>query len=316
MELAELYIRYEQFDAALEQYNAIIDMAGGDTRQRAMAMKDVGDVLALMGRSDEAIESYRSAMRLVEEGYWLHRELQQGIINVYRSENRLVELLDELEADWSSPDFAQLMLLASLYEETGRDDRALETVERAVREQPSSVDARLALIRMLERRGESDRVVEEYETLIRRNPGDSTYRFRLVDVLRRSGDREAAIEVLAEIADRFSSDSSVLIEVADRYMRFRESEPAGVIYERLVRIDPDNPDNWIALGEYQFMESRRSEAERSWREILARISPEDEAHAELADVFANHGLVEEAIVELEEARAIAPENDGYLRTLA
>ncbi len=316
MELADIFIRYERFEQALEQYEEIADLSGRDTRQRAIAIKDAGDVLALMGRTDEALERYRSAGRLVDEGYWLRRELEQRIIAVYRQDDRLDELVDEWEDDWSRPNVRQLNLLASLYDELGREDDAVDAYRRALQRDSRSNDTRMALIRVLERRGDMDEVLEQYQALARADRTDASVRFRLVDVYRRLGQRDDAVDVLDGMVRDFGSRPYVLVDIAERYVRFGERDKALEAYERLVRIDPDEADNYIALGEFHFMDGRRSEAERTWRRILEVVDAEDEAHAMLGQVYGDHGLVEEAIIELETARRLEPENDAYLRQLA
>ena len=316
MELADIFIRYERFEDALQQYEEVADLAGRDTRQRAIAIKDAGDVLALMGRTEEALERYRQAGRLVDDGYWLSRELEQRIVAVYRQDDRLDELVAEWEDDWSRPSVRQLNLLASLYDELGREDDAVEAYRRALSRDSRSIDTRMALIRVLERRGDMEEVLDQYESLVRADRSDASIRFRLVDVYRRLGDREAAVEVLDDMADDFSSRGHVLIDIAERYVRFGERDKALETYERLVRVDSDEADNYIALGEFHFMEGRRSEAERTWRRILDVVDDEAEAHGTLARVYGDHGLVEEAIIEMERAHRLDGENDAYVRELA
>lgn len=316
MELADIFVRYERFEDALAQYEEVADLAGRDTRQRAVAIKDAGDVLALMGRTEEALDRYREAGRLVDDGYWLSRELEQRIVSVYRQDDRLEELVEEWEDDWSRPSERQLNLLASLYDELGREDDAIDAYRRALERNSRSVDTRMALIRVLERRGDMDDALEQYERLVRADRNDASMRFRLVDVHRRLGNRDEAVDVLDDMADDFRDRPHVLIDIAERYLRFRERDKALDAYERLVRIDPDEPDNYIALGEFHFMEERRSEAERTWQNILDVVDDEAEAHAILGRVYGDHGLLEEAILEMEEARRVEPENNAYLRELA
>ena len=316
MELAEIFIRYERFDDALAQYEAIIDRAGRDTRQRAIAIKDAGDVLAMMGRTEEALDRYESAMRLVDDGHWLVRELEQRIVAAYRQDDRLEELVETYEAEWTRPSLRQLNLLAELYDELGREDDALETYRQALRRDSRSIDTRLALIRLLERRGDMDEVVSQYQDLSRIDGNDASIRFRLVDVYRRIGRRDDAVAVLDAMSRQFGDRPHVLIDIADRYVRLGRAESALAAYERLVRIDPREPDNHIALGEFHFMAGRRSEAERHWRQVLELVTPEGQAHAMLGDVFSDHGLVEEAIFEYDRARALEPDDDTILRASA
>lgn len=316
MELADLYVRYERYDEALAQYDGLVAAAGTDTRQRALALVDAGNVLALMGRSDEALQRYRAARRLVDDGYWLTREIDQRVIALYRQDDRLDELIAEFERTWRSPSVAQLALLASLYDETGREQDAIDAYRRALRSAGTSQDVRLALIRLLERRGEMDLVAQEYEALIRVAPTDASYRFRFVEVLRRQGRVDEALRQVDALATRFATTPHVLVDVADAYARLGQDERALATLERLVRIDPTEPNNYVALGEHHFMHGHRSEAERIWRRLLDVIADPAEAHAALGDVFSDHALAEEAIEEFETARALAPDDDVVLRSLA
>lgn len=316
MDLAAAYLRHDRFDDALAQYVYVAEVAGTDTRQRALAVKDIGDTYARMGRSDDAVAQYERGMAMVQPGYWLHRELQQRIIDVYRSEGRLHEYVDILAERWSNPSAEQLLTLASLYDESGRDTQALQAVETAVARNPSNLDARLTLIRMLERLSDPEAVIAQYQTLVRQEPADSSFQFRLYDLLRRNGQSEEAALLLDRMATRFTNDAGVLLEIADRYHRLERFDDAQAAYERVVRIDGQNPDSYVALGEFHFMEARRSEAERIWQRILDVIDDPAEAQATLGDVYANHSLAEEAILAYEEACELRPDDTGYLRSLA
>lgn len=316
LEVAELFVRHGRYEQALEQYEAIGASAGTDTRQRAVAFKDQGDVLVLMGRTEEAVERYRRAMAMVDTGYWLYREAQQQLIDAYRQSGRLSEIVQELEAEWRSPNLSQALLLADLLDETGRDDAAAEVLVSLVQRNPSSLDARLALVRILERSGDQEAVIEQYRALARQQPRDSTYPFRLVDLYRRRGDVSLAVQTLESMARQFRSDTSVLIDVADRLLRLEQAEQASELYELIVRVEPTNPDNWIAAGQFHFVSQRRSEAERTWRRILEIGLPAAEAQATLADVFFDHGLMEEAVIEQQEAVNLEPSNVAFLRSLA
>lgn len=316
MELAELLVRNQQYDAAVEQYAAVRDGAGRDTRQRAVAMKDIGDIYALEGRIDDALGQYEAAMRLVEPGYWLYRELERRVVDAYRADGRLADWLDTQRDGGRATSQDQLVFLASLYEELGRDDDALALLEQAIRRDARGVDARLAQIRVLERRGNQAEIASAYAALIRVAPGEVGVRFRWADVLRRQGDQDGSRAVLAEIGRRFASDVEALVELADRYARMRATAEALEIYERIVRLDPRSPSGYVALGSHHFQEGRRSEAERIWQQIPALFSNPAEGQAALGDVLLDHTLLEEAILAYEEARRQDPTDEGYQRQLA
>ena len=316
MELAEVYTEYQRYPDALAQYEAVEELAGRDTRQRAMALRDQGDVLSLMGQGEDALARYQRAMRLVDEGYWLQRELEQRVIAVYRQEDRLPELLAEYEERWSRPNTRQALLLAGLYDEVGQLEVAEDVLRGATRRAPRSVELRLALIGVLERRGAVDGVIAEYETLRRLEPRDTSFGFRLVDLYRRLGRRDDALALLNAMGRAARANPYILLEVADRYLRLDARDAALEMYERVVEVAPDDPDNLIALGGFHFMDGRRSEAERTWRRLLDVVEEPAAAHALLGNVFAENALYEEALEAFAVARELRPEDDGLLREVA
>lgn len=314
-DLASVMIEHQRYEQALAQYEAVEELAGRDTRQRAMAIKDQADVQALMGDATSALASYERAASLVDEGYWLRREIEQRVIALYRENGELDLLVRQFVDDWRRPTLRQWMIIAGLYDELGQTEQAVEAYRSAVANDRRSVEARMALIRMLERRGEMDSVLDQLRALAREQPGDADVRFRLVDVYRRTGLRAEAVDELDSLAERFRSTPHILLDVAERYSRLDEMGKSREIFERLVRIQPDVPGNYVALGEFHFMDGRRSQAEDTWAELLRIIRPRAEALAAYGAVLADHALNEEAIEAYVEAHSLEPENDRVVREL-
>ncbi len=315
-EYAEALVQYKRYDKALEQYEALKRQAGKNVKARLEAIKRIGDVYALQGRYDEAVGLWRGAMGQVAGDSYLQRELEQRIIDAYRDKDDLPALIAYYEERWRSPSHDQAMTLAGLYDETGQEAKALGMYRQALKSNGKSVDARLRVIRLLERQGDEKAIIAEYKALIKAEPRQTSFSFELAEIYWRSGDKKSALATVDELARRFGSDPVVQTNVAELYMQWGARDKALKVYQGLVRIAPGDPGNLIALGEFHWVEGEREQALATWRRILTAMPVKHEAHAELAQVYADHNMIDEAVKEYEAAIQLDPDNERYLRRLA
>lgn len=314
-QLADTLVEYGRYQEAIEQYEAIADLAGRDQRQRAMAVGTIGDILVELGETDQAVQRYREAQGYARRGTWLWDDLEQRIIEAFRLAGDLVTLVAFYEQQWSRPSSDERRILAELYLEVGRQDDALALYQELVEEQPDSIDARLDLIRILEQRGEVDDVIEQYGAILAITD-EPIHFFQLAQIQRANGDEASALDTLEAALERFQQRSTVLSQVADRYLRWGHREQAEAIYERLVELEPDNPDYIIALGEFQYMEGRLEEAISTWDRLLEIIPDRAEAQTQLARTYADHGMISDAITLFEQANEADPGNELILEEMA
>jgi tetratricopeptide (TPR) repeat protein len=314
-QLADTLVEYGRYEDALLQYEAIAEMTGRDTHLRAMTSGTIGDVLLELGRANDAIERYRRAQGYVRRGNWLYNDLERRIIDAYRTTDDLPALIAEYESAWRRPSFEQMMLLAELYDEVGRDDEALEMLRGAVRSSRRSVDARLDLIRLLERRGEIDEVVAQYREVMRLSD-EPIHGFMLAQLLRTSGDQEGASETLEALERQYRNSTSVLLQIADRHLRWGDGDRALALFERVLELEPDDPDHLVGLGDLHWMEGRRDEAQATWQRVPGAFDDPAEGQARLGQVYRSHLLYDAAIEQLRSALELSPESDRHRLQLA
>lgn len=316
MEYAQVLVQYKRYEKALEQYEKLIELAGRDTKAKATTFRDIGDLYEKMGEDDKAIETYEKAMKLMRAGNWLHRELRQRIVGVYRRTDRLAELATRYEKAWRRPDYDESMLLGTLFDELGQEDKALKFYKLAMTRNRRASDPRLRVIRILERRGDDKAVIAAYNQLLSVSPGEARFYFDLVRIHFRLGDRKAAERMLKRIESRFSRDPDVFVMLADTYMRFDMGKEALAIYRRLVRMDPRNDAYILGLGEYYYQNGEVDDALKTWEKLLDSSLGKAEAHAKLGQVLAEHGMVEKGLQHYEKAVEVAPEDTNVRRGLA
>ena len=311
MEYAQVLLKYKRYDKALEQYEALLRIAGGDTKARATTLRDMGDLFEKMGDDERALATYDKAMSSIREGNWLHREIEARIANLYRRSDRLPEYLAERSKRWRNPSYDQAMILAGIHEELGDEERAFDLYKKASAKNRRSPDPRIKIIQILQRRGDSKGVVQGYKDLIRTSPSNARYRFDLAKLFFRNGDRKQAMRTLDEIARRFRRDEEIMVALADTYMRLDAADEALAVYKKLVRDDPKNDTFLIGLGEYHYQNGEVERAVEIWERLLSSRLSKAEAHAQLGLVFIEHNMVARGIEHYERAVEIAPEEREF-----
>src|SRR5690606_5930817 len=204
----ELMLRGEHA-RAVDAFREVVRAAAGDNRVLAPALRDLGKALAKAGDRKQAIVELRRALRLAGAQAGIRREIYDVIVEVYRADERLPELIAELERD-KVQDYDRLRLLAGLYEETGKIDRALETYEQALAKNPRDVDTRIRVVQLLQIQGELDRAISQYEKLIEAAPHNPDFVFQLSEALLQRGERDQALEHLKKLEARSGKEEETL----------------------------------------------------------------------------------------------------------
>ncbi len=310
----ELYARGE-FSRAADEFKGLVAAAQGDNRVLAPALKDYGRALAKAGRGKEALEVLRQALRASGSQAGVRTELYEVIAEVYRKEQRVPELLAELEKEGGS-DSARLLLLGSLYEESGDTEKALATYKRALGQNPRNLDVRLKVVRLYQARGELDKAITEYEALVRAAPNNPTFVFELTEALLQRGERARALTILSQVEARARGDEDILGRIADYYGRLGESARAVRLLERLATSTSADPGHIVDLGDRHYQSGNVPLAVQTWKRLLTTVTPRAKALSALADVYLEHDMVQEALGLVQEAVSLDKTNVVYKKQLA
>ena len=308
----ELYARGE-FERAADEFKGLVAAAQGDNRVLAPALKDYGRALAKAGKNKEALDVLRQALRASGSQAGVRTELYEVIAEVYRKEQRIPELVAELEKEGGS-DSARLLLLGSLYEESGDTEKALVTYKRALGQNTKNLDVRLKVVRLYQARGELDRAITEYEALVRAAPNNPTFVFELTEALLQRGERARALQVLSEVEARAHGDEDILGRIADYYGRLGESARAVRLLERLATSSGADPGHIVDLGDRHFQNGNVPLALQTWKRLLTAVTPRAKALSALADVYLEHDMVQEALALVQEAAGLDRTNVQLKKT--
>jgi len=310
----ELYNRGE-YELAATELKEVVAAATGDNRALATALKDLGRAQARAHQNADALASLKRALAVAGEQSALRAEVYEIVAELYRADQRLPELVKQLEAEHPN-DFARLALLGGLYEETGDSAKAIETYRRALAQDPKQIDLRLRMIRLLQANGDLDKAIAEYDGLIRAAPNNPQFVFEECEALLQRGDRARALKLVTELEARGGSDEEVLSRVADFYARIGDSERSLKVLQRLAAGTSGDPGHLVDLGDHYFQDGNVALAVQTWKRILVVVQPRAKALAALGDVYLEHDMTSDALAAYKEAVALDPANLGTKKALA
>jgi tetratricopeptide (TPR) repeat protein len=163
----------------------------------------IGLCLSLIGRPEEAVESFDAALAINPRYAEAHvnRAITLQEIGRYDEARRSFEAASEVDMEEGVGRFPAVlasrlanrhMELGDLYAEGGAEEEAVEQFRRAVELRPRYVDIRNRLARMLLEVGRLDEAVEELRTILEINPNFFAARINLGLGWYRMGDLEGA----------------------------------------------------------------------------------------------------------------------------
>ena len=295
----ELYAR-GMYQDAVQELSQLVKAGAGDNRVLAPALRDYGRALAKVGRQKEALKELTRALSVAGAQAGVRREIYETIVELYRAENRIGDLVQELERR-GARDADEQRILASLYEETGKLDKSLAAYRKVLEREPKDVGTRLKVVHILEVQGQLEEAIRDYEALTRAAPRNPDYVFRLAEALIQRGDRKRALEQLRALENRSADDDEVLAALVDFYQRISEKASSLALLQRLSARGGADPQHLVELGSRYWQEGDKKKAVATWQRI--RLTEKDRVAGllTLGDLYLEHDLVKEALETFDEA---------------
>jgi len=318
MQYAATLARLGQQERALTMWQDVEERSRGQLKHLVIVWKEEADLQMALGRLDEAEKTWRRALAKTPRSHWERRTFIDGLIAVYRRQDRLGELIAELEPEAASS-YETLVTIARLYEELADDAKALELYRDALKRRPRDVQVRMASLEILERVGTPDEILAAWRELVRATPGDARHELHLAGLYFQHGKKADAYALVQRISAKYPHDPGVHQRVIDLWMRYGDPAMRKKIegeYKILMRLEPDESGHVVSLGEYYWSVDDRKRARATWRNLLRMGRDRAEGHFLLAEVYADHGLFDEARAEYEAAIAAAPGEQRYARSYA
>jgi tetratricopeptide (TPR) repeat protein/HEAT repeat protein len=314
-ELGRELLARGRYAEAVTELTGVVRAATGDQRVLAPALRDLGVAQARAGQRDAALSTLRRALEVAGGDAGVRRDVYEARSELYRSDNRLGELIAELEKR-TNLELLETRVLGGLYEETGQVARAIETYRRVIARDARDVDTRRKLVGLYELAGDLDAAIAGWEGLVRASPHNPDPVFRLVEALLQRGERARALRELGRLEARAGNDEQVLAAVADYYERLEEKARSLALLQRLSQLGAQDPTHWVTLGERYWADGNKTAALEAWQRLRGLGTDRARALTALGEVLLQHGLVREGLAAFRDAVQVGVGTHAQKRALA
>ena len=253
-ELARLWLEQGELERGARVLEAALALdraaPGGGGAEALHRARELADVLAELGRTDEALVHLRTVVGRSRDA----RERQGALGEFLRlagESGRLAALLQsELEAvRGPGPAVAAHLILAAYFEESPEPRDARPHLEALCAVDWLERDARARLARLHERSGDVEAALAELRVLADRTPAErARWLLEEARLLLAQRDRRGALARFAEVLRDAPDDPEALREVALAYERLALLDEARGALQQAVRVRPEDGPTRIDLA--------------------------------------------------------------------
>lgn len=278
----------KHYAAARDSFATAETLLKTDPTNRLDAMVNQGLALDALGRADDAIAQFERVLDTMPRGYFLGREVVGRIVDTDRKRKQLPAAVARLEKRWPEKKrgYFEWAMLGDLYLETQDEARALDAYKRAVAKAPTEIATQRKLIALLDKTSPADALVQ-HEKAARVAPGDAELQIALAKRYH-TFDIPKALSVLGALSKRMSGNPSVRAMLAAVYEEWDELGRAIVEYEAIAKLEPDDIDHALTLGDAYWRNDNRLKAVAAW-EVLDKVHTAD-SHFRHGEVLALHDV--------------------------
>ncbi len=264
-----------------------------------------GDVLLAAGREDDALESYRRAVRLAPENIEALTALAS--LRMDRGEYaKAVALADRLLA--ISPNCVDARVIKAMaMAEKGRADRALSELNRALRINPDHFRARLERAGMHLRTGRMDEAFIDYAWCVGADNTNIRALHGLGESAWRCGRVREAIDAYSIIIELGHGGADVYLGRAEALALAGRREEAVEDCTRALDYEPANPDIHASRGVFNMELGRYDDAMRDLSQAIALDGDLVEAIIARGDLRSRQGDLPGATADFAVAVRLSPD---------
>lgn len=318
MQAASTLARLDQPAVALARWKEVEAKANGQLTHLVVIWREMAELQAQMGLLQDAEATWRKGLEKLPNGHYERRSFLEGLVSVYRRQDRLRALIGELMQE-AQRDVEVTLMLARLHEELAEDERALAYYREAQRKKPSDEEPRMAALHILERIGTQDEVLAAWVDLVRAFPREPRYQMRLTELYFQRGKPKEGAELLRRMSRDNPLDPGLHAMVVDLWLRFGDKSARAEVeaeFKILLRLEPDEPNHVVSFGEYYWSQEDKPKALAIWKKLLQMGKKKGEGSFLYAEALADHELREDALAMMREAITADPSNDRYQRGVA
>lgn len=200
--------------------------------------------------------------------------------------------------------------LAEAYVDLTRWDQAEQAIEQAVALEPEHVDVRREYGYMFEMFGDYASAATQYEAAAQLHPRLVPVRVALARVYRELGKTDEALDQLFEAQTVNSTSPLVAYEIGRTYeVYLGNTESALEYYTRAADLDDTYGSPWVRMASLRYFEGRYADAIVAFERAIALDALPNALKYQVGLAYANENRCDTAVQYLEEAQALALEDE-------
>ncbi len=234
--LGALLEKQSQWQSALQSYQRVLEIDGDD----ADALFHRANMQYRLGRLDEAVSSYRSALRINPALAGAHNNLGAVLEVQGDHEAAIVEFRNALAIAPQRAD-AHFNLFKSLVRRGNADPEKLHHhLQQTVSHKPGFAPGHYHLATVLELRGQTEEAARHYAQAVEINPDFVAARVNLGVIYARQGNMTKAIEQFELSVQVRPQSARAQVNLARALRMQGELDRAGEHYRKTLALDSDN----------------------------------------------------------------------------
>ncbi|HEX7071909.1 MAG TPA: tetratricopeptide repeat protein, partial [Rhodothermales bacterium] len=245
---------------------------------------DLARVQTHLGRLREALATYQGILEILGEDVEVRTEILHLYIRLADSDGIISTLESMVEAEPYNTSF--IRMLAEAHAQNENPERAISLLQRAIDLEP-----------------------DDFSLVI-----------KLADLFRELGRDAEADAVYAEASSQNQSVDALLAQASAFYARAAVDDDSESTAERLLNrvleLDPENPDAALMLGSIRFQDGRYAEAAPHFETALTKHRGQMQVWFQAAAAYLQGGNSKEAARMADEALTLFPDQPDLLRVAA
>lgn len=192
----------------------------------------------------------------------------------------------------------ELVELANMYSQNGDSKEAINSLNEALRIDPTNNGAQKTLITLLGKEKRFDALIDAYKNAIKNQPKDGALHFNLAETLHTLGEDDDAILEYKEAANLDQKDARPHRRIGAIYSAKRDFEKAEEAYRRALNINPGSVQDLVALGFCYAQRENYLQAEAGFvtalalQQLMGNTNPDDPKREDVIRSLASLLIVE------------------------
>ncbi|HLO84741.1 MAG TPA: tetratricopeptide repeat protein [Nostocaceae cyanobacterium] len=258
-------------------------------QENSYAYIQLADVLASQGKIEETIAIYKQAVKLTPESS-IYEKLADFLLEKGKTQEAIATYREAIKLD-PKTDTAYFSLGKALLA-VGNLPEALTVYQQLTKIQPNAISYK-ELADVLLQAGKREEAIATYKQALQLKP-ESYIAYGIYTKLGDILEYPEALAIFRQSNQNNSADEYYYKGLGELASKRGYAEDAITAYRQLIKLKPEEEDNYIYLADILVTQKKYNEAIVLYRQAVA-LNPSDYYHSKLSRTLAENGNLDEAL---------------------